>query len=306
MSNPEIKGIVPTIRTTGQLLDKCCTLVLRLGDGEDNANSIYFAPKKFKDLHSKKVLEIGDCKDSAIAMGNATFEGSILTAHSKKVLEIGTGKSNVEALKALEDWHHYNLGWNSWIFGYSKMMSAHSKRVLEVGNGLDNTNALNQLRYSKDLWRPHLHKLVEIGAPPHFVLLLSHIQNGSNTHKPYGGNRSELIKVLTELIVTRGSGADNLSAMKGVFYKNLRDRFSRKIIEIGNAEENEEAVRFCDYSYKEQHKVRARELRENPHPPAQEDYRFSRSEESSTLSWSRTPSKSASAPASAPASALKR
>ncbi len=303
MSNPELKGIVPHFMTADTLLDKCSDLVLRVGDGEDNAGSIFYAHKKYKKLHSEKVLEIGDCQDSVIAIWGAPFEGDIVKAHSEKVAKIGNGKTNAEALKAVDEWY----GWNSVHFGYSKMMSAHSKRVLEVGDALDNTIALNEVNYFKNLWRPHWDKLLELGHPVHFVLILSHIQNGSNSHKPYGGNRAELMKVSVEQIVSRGSAADILSGLKGVFTQDIRNTFSRKIIEIGNAEVNEEASRFCDSSYREQHKVRARELRENPHPPAQEDYGLL-PEESSTFSTSWTPSKSASASASASTStpALKR
>ncbi len=257
MSNPELEGIVLHFMTADKLKDKCCDLVLRVGDGQDNADCIFRAHKEYKKLHSEKVLEIGDCQDSVIAMQGATFERYIVKAHSEKVAKIGNGKTNAEALKAVDEWY----GWNSVHFGYSKMMSAHSKRVLEIGNALDNTIALNEVKYFKNLWRPHWDKLLELGHPAHFVLILSHIQNGSNSHKPYGGNRAELMKVSVEQIVSRGSAADILSGLKGVFTQDIRNTFSREIIEIGNAEENEEASRFCDCSYREQHKLRAQELR---------------------------------------------
>ncbi len=270
MSNPKLKGIVPHFMTVDK--DRCSEAVLEQGDGQDNADSIFYSNKKYKKLHSEKVLEIGDCQDSVIAIWGAPFQGDIVKAHSKKVVKIGNGKTNAEALKAVNNWHWFNsLG-----FGYSKMMSAHSKRVLEVGDALDNTLALMEVKYFKNLWRPHWDKLLEMGYPPHFVLILSYMQIGSNTHEPYGGNRAEFMKVSAEQILSRGSSADNLSALEGVLDSDLRDAFSRKIIEIGNAEENEEAIRFCDSCHiGEQHKLRAQELRKNPTPPTPQDYRFS-------------------------------
>ncbi len=267
MSNPELKRIVPHFMTADKLKDECSETVLQQGDGQDNAKSILHCHQKYKKLHSKKVLEIGDCQDSVVAMSSAPFEGGIVKAHSKKVLEIGTGESNAFALSAVNRWY----GLNSVHLGYSGMMSAHSKKVLELGNASDNIRALHEVEYFKNLWRPHWDRILEIGTPLHFVIVMATIQNGSGRHKPYGGNRSELIKLAAEQILRKGSGDDNLDALRCAD-QEFRNGFSRKIIEIGSEEENTKALVFCEPSYEEQHKVRARELRENPPTTTPFDY----------------------------------
>ncbi len=215
-----------------------------------------------------KVLEIGTCNDSVTAMWGAAFEIPIAKSHSKRVSKNGNGELNAAALRAVKHWHGYNLTWGT--FAYPRIMSAHSKRILRVGNASDNVTALNEVSRPKGLWKPHWDKLLEIGPPHHFILVMLAIQDSSNGSDIYGGNRSELLKLSAEQILRRGFAQENIDAMRGIFYQNHRDAFSNRVVEIGNEGQNKEALSFCAEHLKESHAKRAQELQKNPRPVHQD------------------------------------
>ncbi len=227
MSNPKLKKLIPHDNTPKGLLDLSSEVILKQGDGEDNANAFRYATKKYKKLHSEKVLEIGRDSDSLRVMLGYLPGASIIKAHSEKVSKNGNGELNSEAMGLVNRWLRSNSGLWAKVL-YPQMMSAHSKRVLEVGNTSDNVNALYEAEHIKDLWEPHWDKILESGNSHDFADIIIRLRVHSNSSKICNGKASTLIKQLVEQLSRTAYAEDNIEGLKCALEKDPHDALSNR------------------------------------------------------------------------------